>query len=155
MSLIILQPTTVSAQTSNSTAPPATQWQKIYGDQFSIQVSNLIQTSDGGYAFLDCGYVGQSGMFFPSILCKLDSSGNMQWNKTFNLFSASNLIQTNDGGYEIAGSSASSAATRFTPTLIKLNSKGDTQWLENTSTVLNLAVVSSNIKTSDGGYAYF
>jgi len=29
------------------------------------------------------------------------------------------------------------------------------QWYENTSTVLNLAIVSSNIQTSDGGFAYF
>ena len=42
-----------------------------------------------------------------------------------------------------------------TPTLIKLNSKGDIQWYENTSTVLNLAIGSSNIQTSDGGFVYF
>ena len=42
-----------------------------------------------------------------------------------------------------------------TPTLVKLNSKGDIQWFENTSTVLNLAIASSNIQTSDGGFAYF
>jgi hypothetical protein len=155
MSLIILQPTLVSAQTSSSTSPPATQWQKLYGDQYTIQVSNLIQTSDGGYAFLDCGYIGQSGMFVPSILYKLDSSGNMQWNKTFNLFSASSLIQTSDGGYEIAGQKAYGITFQSAPTLIKLNSKGDIQWYENTSSVLNLAVVSSNIQTSDGGFAYF
>jgi hypothetical protein len=155
MAFIILQTTLVSAQTTSGTSPPATQWQKLYGSQYAIQVSNLIQTSDGGYAFLDCGYIGQSGMFFPSILYKLDSYGNMQWNKTFNLFSASNLIQTSDGGYEIVGSSTSSTMLQFTPTLIKLSSKGDTQWYENTSTVLKLAVVSSNIQTSDSGYAYF
>jgi hypothetical protein len=155
MSLIILQPTLGSAQTSSNTSPPATQWQKSYGAGKTAFLSNLIQTSDGGYAFLDCGYIGQSGMFFPSILYKLDSYGNMQWNKTFNLFSASNLIQTSDGGYEIVGSSTSSTMLQFTPTLIKLSSKGDTQWYENTSTVLKLAVVSSNIQTSDSGYAYF
>jgi len=156
MFLIILQPASVSGQTSRSTSPPAIQWQKIYGGEFSVQVSNLIQTSDGGYAFLDCGYISISGLFYPSTLYKLDSSGNVQWNKTFNLFAASSLIQTSDGGYEIAGSSISSTLQQFTtPKLIKLNSKGSIQWYENTSTVLNLALVSSNIKTSDGGYAYF
>jgi len=64
MAFIILQTTLVSAQTTSGTSPPATQWQKLYGSQYAIQVSNLIQTSDGGYAFLDCGYIGQSGMFF-------------------------------------------------------------------------------------------
>jgi len=155
MSLIILQPTTVSAQTSNSTAPPATQWQKIYGDQFSIQVSNLIQTSDGGYAFLDCGNSFQT-TFFPSTLYKLNSSGDIQWTKTIKSFTASNLIQTSDGGYEIAGDWSTYGTTYlYNATLIKLNSKGDIQWYENTSTVLNLAAVSSSIQTSDDGYAYF
>ena len=44
---------------------------------------------------------------------------------------------------------------QITPTVIKLDSKGDMQWYENTSTVLNLAIVSSNIQTSDGGFVYF
>jgi hypothetical protein len=157
MSLIILQPTLVSAQTSSSTSPPATQWQKLYGgaDARVAQVSNLIQTSDGGYAFLDCGKSYQT-LFIPSTLYKLDSSGNMQWNKTINLFTASNLIQTSDGGYEIAGEWNTYGTTyQTTPTLIKLNSKGIMQWYENTSTTLNLAIASANIQTSDGGYAYF
>jgi hypothetical protein len=155
MSLIILQPTLVSAQTTSSTSPPATQWQKLYGSQFTVAISNLIQTSDGGYAFLDCGLSYQT-LFFSSTLYKLDSSGNMQWNKTINLFTASNLIQTSDGGYEIAGEWNTYGTTYLTtPTLIKLNSKGDIQWYENTSTVLNLAIASSNIQTSDDGFAYF
>ncbi len=153
--LIILQPTLVSAQTSSSTSPPATQWQKIYGSQFTAAISNLIQTSDGGYAFLDRGSIGQSGMFIPSILYKLDSNGIMQWSKTFNLFSASSLIQTSDGGYEMAGTKAYGITFQSAPTLIKLNSKGDTQWYENTSTVLALANTTTNIRTSDGGFAYF
>ena len=40
---------------SSSTSHPATQWQKLYGSQVTESVSNLIQTRDGGYAFLDCG----------------------------------------------------------------------------------------------------
>ena len=153
MSLIILQPTLVSAQTSSSTSPPATQWQKTYGSGETYFLSNLIQTSDGGYAFLDCGNFYQT-TFTPATLFKLDSSGNEQWNKTINYFEAyikgSSIIQTSDGGYEITGE-----WNTGTPTIIKLNSKGDIQWYENTSTVLNLAIASSNIQTSDGGFAYF
>jgi len=155
MSFIIIQTTLVSAQSSNNTSPPATQWQKTFGSQFTATLSNLIQTSDGGYAFLECGSIGQSGMFIPSILYKLDSYGNMQWNKTFNLFSASNIIQTSDGGYEIAGTQAYGITFQPAPTLIKLNSKGDTQWRENTTTILDLANVTTNIRTSDGGFTYF
>ncbi len=169
MSLIILQPTLVSAQTSSTTSPPAIQWQKSYGPGNTAAVSNLIQTSDGGYAFLDCGNAYQLNPYVPSTLYKVDSSGNMQWNKTINFFEASNLIQTSDGGYEIAGEWNTYGTTYlFTPTIIKLNSQGDIQWYENTSTVLNaaqayeagarilnLTTASSNIQTSDGGFVYF
>jgi hypothetical protein len=152
-SLVAFQPAIVKAQSSIS--PPATQWQELYGSE-TAQVSNLIQTSDGGYAFLDCGKSYQLYPVFPSIFYKLDSSGNMQWNKTINLFTASNLIQTSDGGYEIAGDWNTYGTTyQYNATLIKLNSKGDIQWYENTSTVLNLAFASPNIQTSDGGFAYF
>jgi hypothetical protein len=155
MSLIILQPTLVSAQTSSSTSPPATQWQKLYGLGNTQQVSNLIQTSDGGYAFLDCAKSYQF-TFTPAILYKLDSSGNMQWNKTINHFVGFSLIQTSDGGYEISGQWSTYGTTYVnTPAVIKTDSEGNIQWYENTSAVLNLAITSSNIQTSDGGFAYF
>ena len=155
VSLIILQPTLVSAQTSSSTSPPATQWQKLYGSGNTQLVSNLIQTSDGGYVFLDCAKSYQS-FFTPAILYKLDSLGNMQWNKTINHFVGFSLIQTSDGGYEIAGQWSTYGTTYVnTPAVIKTDSKGNTQWYENTSTVLNLAIGSSNIQTSDGGFVYF
>ena len=158
ISLVTFQFNTVKGGSSESittTSVPGTQWQKLYGSGSSESVSNFIQTCDGGYAFLDCGKSYQA-LFFPSTLFKLDSSGNMQWNKTIKLFTASNLIQTSDGGYEVAGEWNTYSTTYQTnQTLIKLNSNGDIQWYENTSTVLNLAITSSNIQTSDGGFAYF
>jgi len=155
MSLIILQPTLVSAQTSRSASPPATQWQKLYGSGNTQLVSNLIQTSDGGYAFLDCAKSYQL-TFTPAILYKLDSLGNMQWNKTINYFVGFNLIQTSDGGYEISGWWSTYGTTYVnTPAVIKTDSEGNVQWYENASAVLNLAIASSNIQTSDGGFAYF
>ncbi len=155
ISLIILQFTLVSAQTSSTTSFPATQWQKLYGSGNTQLVSNLIQTSDGGYAFLDCAKFYQT-FFTPAILYKLDSLGNMQWNKTIKSFTASNLIQTSDGGYEISGQWSTYGTTYVdTPAVIKTDSKGNMQWYENTITVLDLAIASSNIQTSDGGFAYF
>ncbi len=151
----IIQPTVGSVTPSNDTSAPAIQFQKIYGTGRTEYVSNLIQTSDGGYAFLDCGKSYQT-LFVPSTLFKLDSSGNMQWNKTINLFTASNIIQTSDGGLEVAGEWNTYGTTyQTTPAIIKLNSKGDMQWYENTSSVLNLATAASSIQTSDGGFAYF
>ncbi len=168
LSLIILQSSLVSAQTSSSTLPPATQWQKLYGSKVTQGVSNLIQTSDGGYAFLDSGGSYQLSLL-SATLYKVDSSGNEQWNKTINQFSGANLIQTNDGGYEISGHWSTYGTTyQYTPTLIKTDSQGNIQWCENMSNALNsaqwfetagtvpiLANTSVTIQTSDGGFAYF
>ena len=44
-----------------------------------------------------------STTFKPSPVYKVDSSGDMQWNKTIDNLGASTIIQTNDEGYEIAG----------------------------------------------------
>jgi hypothetical protein len=80
----------------------------------------------------------------------------MQWNKTINLFAAWSLIQTSDGGYEISGRWSTYGTTYvYTPTVIKTDSNGNIQWYENTSTILSLAIASSTIQTSDGGFAYF
>ena len=146
--LAAFQPAISIAQSSLKNSAPATQWQKLYGAGSSESVSNLIQTTDGGYAFLDCGKSYQS-TFSPATFYKLDFSGNMQWNKTINNFAGNNLIQTRDGGYEISGGWSTYGTIYVnTPTVIKTDSKGNVQWYENTSTVLNLAIVSTDIQTT-------
>lgn len=153
ISVIILQPALVSAQTSSKASPPATQWQNLYGEGYTEQVSNLIQTNDGGYAFLDCGKAYQL-TFAPATFYKIDSSGDMQWNETIDHFAGHSLIQTSDGGYEISGMWSTYGTTyQSSPTVIKTDSEGNIQWYENTSTVLDLAISSSSIQTSDGGFA--
>jgi hypothetical protein len=170
ISLLMLS---VTAQSSfvGAVSAPATQWQKLYGSGVTQQVSNLIQTSDGGYVFLDSGGDYQLS-FFSATLYKVDSSGNEKWNKTINQFAGANLIQTSDGGYEIYGHWSTYGTTyQFTPTLIKTDSEGNIQWVENITNALDalgfiqwyetagavpiLANPSTTIQTSDGGFAYF
>jgi hypothetical protein len=131
---------------------PSIEWQKSYGGN-SESVSNLIQTSDGGYVFMDLAWA-YSMTFKPSTVYKVDSAGNMQWNKTINNLAASTIIQTNDGGYEIAGSWTIGVTYQYTPTLIKMDSQGNIQWVANYSSALNLGTTSTRIRTSDGGVAY-
>ncbi len=168
MLLIIL--TAVSSQTSvhASTSPPAIEWQEYYGGTIQY-ASNLIQTSDGGYVFMDLGW-SYSMWFKTSTVFKVDSSGDMQWNKTIDFFRGSTIIQTNDEGYEIAGKWATPYGTThiFTPTVIKTNSEVNIQWVQNYTTVPDLGIDSSefqsdgsgfrkdgNIQTSDGGFVYW
>lgn len=56
---------------------PTIAFQKEYGDSRTEAVSNLIQTNDGGYAFVDLGW-SHNVSFQPSTFYKIDSSGNLQ-----------------------------------------------------------------------------
>ena len=137
ISSVLLTHSNVKAQTSGNTSAPAIQWQQRYGGSTEA-VSNLIQTSDGGYAFLDLGWSYQY-TFFPSSFCKVDSLGNIQWTKTYGLFRALNLVQTSDWGYEISGYWSTYGTTyEYTSTIIKTDSEGNVQWVENYSSSLDL-----------------
>lgn len=151
--IIVLQP--LAAQPSNQ--PLNIEFQKAYGDSNTAGVSNMIQTTDGGYIFMDWGrshyWNLESAIFY-----KIDPSGNMQWNKTIPQFHPSSVIQNSEEGYELLGIDNSS-----TPTLIKLNSQGDIQSIaKNWNLPYQIGVESfriiheaedGSIKTSDGGYA--
>lgn len=167
-SLLALSPVTVKAQSSSTTfSSPAMEWQQVYNSQV-LESSNLIQTIDGGYVFMDIGYTYQS-ILKPSTIFKVDLMGNMQWNKTFNLFTGSTVIQTNDEGYEISGWWHPNGTYSTKPTLIKTDSQGNIQWNENYTTLPDLGINfskymfpyasgyerGSSIRTSDGGFAYW
>ena len=95
-------------------------WNNTYGN-FSI--SNLLQTSDGGFAFQGNG-----------LLFKTDSSGNLQFSQTcIGTLSA----QTNDGGYLFLNGN----------TLIKTDDSGTTQWNQAFG-----ASLSSLVKTDSQDY---
>jgi hypothetical protein len=153
-------PTVLSQASSGApVSAPVIAWQKDYGhsgpyDDTNVEsASNLIQTNDGGYIFMDLGWRYQ-GTFSPSIVYKVDSAGSSQWNKTIDSLAASTIIQTNDEGYEIAGQWYSTI-NEYTPTLIKMDSQGNIQWVANYSSVPDLGIASTPIQTSDGGFAYW
>jgi hypothetical protein len=148
-----------SAQSTSNTSAPDIEWQKTYGGR-AVSVSNLIQTIDGGYVFMDLGWRYNVG-FEPSTIYKVDSAGNVQWSKTLGPYNtseylgASTIIQTNDGGYEIAGGWTIGVTYQYTPTLVKMDAQGNIQWVANYSSLPNLGVSTSNwIRTSDGGFVY-
>ena len=145
--VVTLQQTAV-AQPSNQA--PNIEFQKEYGDNQSMGVSNIFQTIDGGYIFVDWGRSHYADV--SSAICyKIDSSGNMQWNKTLPKFISSYVIQTSDEGYELSGEFPS------TPSIIKMDSQGNIQWIANYSSLQSFSIQGSStdgsIKTSDGGYA--
>ena len=152
--------TGVSSQTSSGepVSAPAIEWQNSYGGS-TVSVSNLVQTTDGGYIFMDLGWRYNVG-FQPSTVYKVDSAGNVQWSKTLGPYNtseylgASSIIQTNDGGYEIAGGWTIGVTYQYTPTLVKMDAQGNIEWVANYSTTPELGSISTRIRTSDGGFVY-
>ncbi|MBB4807624.1 hypothetical protein HNP38_002930 [Chryseobacterium defluvii] len=108
----------------------AVQWQKSFGGSSDDRGLSIKQTSDGGYiisgsTFSIDGDVTENQGASDYWILKLDSLGNMQWQKTYgNSLEdyARDIWQTADGGYIVAGDSASDIW------ILKLNSLGNLQW---------------------------
>ncbi len=115
----------------NSTG--ALQWHKMYSNIEWIE--DVQQTADGGY--IVCG---------PTKICKLNSSGNIQWTYTNTILYFASIKQTYDGGYISAGyewlNGIDSAA------ILKINSSGIMQWVR----WLPDARFEDVIQTSDSNY---
>jgi parallel beta-helix repeat protein len=132
----------------------AMQWNKTYGGASTDLPSSVVQTSDGGYAL--AGYTNSFGAGADDFwLVKTDSSGAMQWNKTYGGTSGDNpysVVQTSDGGYALAGSTNSFGAGNYDFWLVKTDSTGAMQW-NKTYGGASTDNPSSVLQTSDGGYA--
>jgi predicted secreted protein len=132
------------------------QWNKTYGGSGNDYASDLVRTSDGGYAL--AGYTNSFGAGgYDAWLVKTDASGNMQWNKTYGgIFddAASRLVQTSDGGYALAGWTASFGGGGWeNPWLIKTDSAGNMQWNKVYVGPSPSGQAYAFVQTSDGGYA--
>lgn len=86
-------------------------WSKTYGGSSDDRATKISKTSDGGYMLSgysrssDGDVSGNEG-FHDMWIAKLDSQGNIQWDKNFG-FSGSDqaydAFQTTDGGYFVTG----------------------------------------------------
>jgi hypothetical protein len=128
---------------------PKIVFQKAFGDSSTAEVSNVFQTTDGGYIFADWGRSHYMD-FESAIVYKIDALGNIQWNVTIPQFQGSSIIQTSDKGYELSGDTSTSAQIT-----IKIDSQGNIQWTGSSSQTFPPQSNSSvgSIRTSDGGYA--
>jgi hypothetical protein len=125
------------------------QWQKTYGGSDDDIGSDLIQTSDGGYAVIgksksDDLDVSENAGFDDFWVSKLDSSGSISWEYTFGFAGSDtpySIIQTNDNGYLLSGvldvsasngqgdrNSIGSRHAGGDYWVIKLNANGVKQW---------------------------
>jgi hypothetical protein len=129
------------------------QWQKTFGGTDRDIAYSTITTSDDGFLM-----VGSTSSFGAGsddfLLLKLDSSGNIQWQKTYGSSQsdiAYSAAQTPDGGYIVAGTTGFlGGSSHFW--ILKLNSAGDYEW-QRILGDFNLSEFAATITaTSDGGY---
>jgi len=141
------------------------EWEKTYGGSDTERVFWIVPTTDGGYIAtgwarsVDGDVVGNHGNFDYWVI-KIDSSGNLQWQKTIGGTSddvASNIVQVADGGYVVTGYSNSTDGDMlgnngsYDSFLFKLTSAGEILWQKHIGTANSedLLVLEP---TTDGGY---
>ena len=118
-------------------------WIKNYGGTGEETAQSVIVTSDGGYAVfgysnsIDGDIVGKATNVNDYWLLKLDSEGNIQWNKTYGGSKddrGQRIIQTLDGGYAIVGYAMSSDGDGSNNEgfhdnwILKLDASGTVEW---------------------------
>jgi hypothetical protein len=128
-------------------------FQKTFGSP-NVDIGNYVeQTTDGGYIITGHATNFILGANQDIYLIKTDSSGDMEWSKTYrgtDNETATCVQQTSDGGYIICGFYYFGSGPQYRGFLIKTNSVGDTLWTKTFGNVLNELL--SLKQTSDGGY---
>ncbi len=130
------------------------EWNETYGGSAYEYPWAIVQTVDGGYAL--AGWTGYFGAGQRDLwLVKTNSTGYMQWNKTYGGTGddqAAGLAQTADEGYVIGGYTGSFGEGSRDFWLIKTDSSGDLEWAE-TYGGAGDDYAWSMVGTDDGGYA--
>ncbi|MCK4830143.1 hypothetical protein KA005_81245, partial [bacterium] len=123
--------TNVSFQKSEIRSNGATEWARTYGGEGIELGRYIITTSDGG--FLMVGYTDSLGNETAADdvwIVKLDSSGNIEWQRTYGEVRAYSVQETSDGGFIIAAVYIQWNDVRVTDDfwIIKLDSGGNIEW---------------------------
>jgi len=149
------------------------QWQKCFGGSGADEVSETIETSEGGYAAvgrtssMDGDVIGLHKPFdqfneSDIWVIKFDSFGSLQWQKCFGgglEESGSSIVQIPNGSFIIAGLTSSNNGDvsgnhgESDAWIVRLNDKGAIQW-QKCYGGSGQEVASCLIKTSNGGYAF-
>ncbi|MBI4453758.1 hypothetical protein HY636_03890 [Candidatus Woesearchaeota archaeon] len=132
--------------------PPVCQgmWEKTIGG-FNTLNSNQ-QTTDGGY--IVAGWTLKDTESGDARVLKLDSIGNIEWDKTFGGSkddAASSIQQTTGGGYIVAGWTNSKGSGLYDAWIFKLDTNGNLLWDKTFGGIGNDEIHSIQ-QTSDLGY---
>ncbi len=130
------------------------EWQKAYGGSGGESANSIQQTTDGGYVV--AGGTGSFGDGYNDMwVLKLDSDGNVQWQKTYggpSYDNAHSIQQTADGGYIVAGSKSFGVGGPADFWVLKLDSDGNVEWQKAYGGPTSNEYAHSIQQTTDGGY---
>ncbi|MEN5305961.1 T9SS type A sorting domain-containing protein [Chryseobacterium cucumeris] len=141
------------------------QWQKTLGGSNVDDAQSIRQTTDGGYIIAGSSNSGDGDISgnhgnYDYWIVKLDSNGNMQWQKSLggsSMDMAQSIQQTSEGGYIVAGSSSSNDGDVSGNHgggdywIVKLDINGNIQWQKSLGGSSS-EQVNSVQQTFDGGY---
>ncbi len=128
------------------------QFQVVIGDSLNnVEVArSIIQTTDGGFIA-----VGQTDINGDMYIVKLNSTGQLQWNKTIGgngTYIALSVVQTIDGGCVLSGFGNQYVSGLTGPLIVKLTQEGVIEWVRILVDGFGGAAYSI-VQTLDGGYA--
>lgn len=132
----------------------SSQWNKTYSGLNYFYANSIISSSDGGYVIAGSSAPYDNPSYVEDVygfLLKIDSAGNVQWNKTIDKTSRdrfTSIIETSDGGYALAGYTGKDLAGW----LVKTDKTGNVQW-DATFGGGHNAHFQALVQTSDEGYA--
>jgi hypothetical protein len=144
------------------------QWQKSYGGSSADNSYAIIPTLDGGYAVIGLsnttdgsGDVSFSNGSFDYWFCKIDATGNLQWQTSLGgttTEQAFGIVQTDDSSYVLCGYSSSPNTGMVTGNhgdndywIVKIDKSGTLLWQRSyggTGSDRGFGIS----KTSDGGF---
>ena len=127
-------------------------FEKTFGGNGYDYARSVKQTTDGGY--IVAGYSTSFDWPDNVYILKIDSNGNLAWQKTFGESGYDfgfSVDQTTDDGYIVAGSTSSFGANNLDVYVLRLNSDGSLAW-EKTFGGNDGDNAFSIKQTTDGGY---
>jgi hypothetical protein len=130
-----------------------TLWTRSYGGTHDDWANRATQTADGGYIVVG-GTKSYGAGGVDAYLIRTDANGDTLWTRAYGGTSDDSglsSLQTSDGGYLVVGGSESYGAGYNDVYVLRIDSDGDTLWIQTYGGADDDAG-GSIAETSDGGY---
>lgn len=139
-----------STHVASATDPPGLTWNETLGGPNDDEIDAVTRSGDGGYVVAG-SFDGNSVDVGQAWLVKVDSDGNVVWNRTFAAGKFREVIRTSDGGYLAVGFSEGGFGSGDAALAVKVASDGSREWSETFGEGENSEFLDA-VQTGSGGY---